>query len=56
MKITQTQLEQVNDRMQALIRSNSFYGKKLEAAGMTEVHTPEEFAKRKICGTRIRWD
>ena len=45
MKITQTQLEQVNDRMQALIRSNSFYGKKLEAAGMTEVHTPEEFAK-----------
>ena len=28
MKITQTQLEQVNDRMQALIRSNSFYGKK----------------------------
>ena len=36
MKITQTQLEQVNDRMQALIRSNSFYGKKLEAAGMTE--------------------
>ena len=27
MKITQTQLEQVNDRMQALIRSNSFYGK-----------------------------
>ena len=31
MKITQTQLEQVNDRMQALIRSNSFYGKKPKA-------------------------
>ncbi len=27
MKITQTQLEQVNDRMQALIRSNSFMAK-----------------------------
>ncbi len=45
MKINETQLEQVNDRIQALVRSNSFYGKKLEAAGMTEVHTPEEFAK-----------
>ena len=44
MKINETQLEQVNDRIQALVRSNSFYGKKLEAAGMTEVHTPEEFA------------
>ena len=47
MKINETQLEQVNDRIQALVRSNSFYGKKLEAAGMTEVHTPEEFAKLK---------
>lgn len=45
MKITETQLEQVNDRIQALIRSNSFYGKKLEAAGITSVHTSEEFAK-----------
>lgn len=43
MQITATQLEQVNDRIQALVRSNSFYGKKLEAAGMTAVHTPEEF-------------
>ena len=43
MQITTTQLEQVNDRIQALVRSNSFYGKKLEAAGMTAVHTPEEF-------------
>lgn len=29
MKINETQLEQVNDRIQALVRSNSFYGKKL---------------------------
>ena len=28
MKITQKQLEQVNDRIQALIKSSSFYGKK----------------------------
>lgn len=27
MKINETQLEQVNDRIQALVRSNSFYGK-----------------------------
>lgn len=45
MKITEIQLEQVNNRIQALICSNSFYGKKLEAAGITSVHTPEEFAK-----------
>lgn len=45
MKITQTQLDQVNDRIQALIRSDSFYGKKLEAAGITAVHSPEEFTK-----------
>ena len=45
MQITETQLAQVNDRIRALIASNSFYGKKLEEAGITEVHTPEEFAK-----------
>ncbi|ADU23225.1 MULTISPECIES: phenylacetate--CoA ligase family protein [Ruminococcus] len=45
MQITETQLAQVNDRIRALIASNSFYGKKLEEAGITEVHTPEDFAK-----------
>ena len=45
MKITQKQLEQVNDRIQALIKSSSFYGKKLEEAGITEVSSYEEFLK-----------
>lgn len=45
MQITETQLAQVNDRIRALIASNSFYGKKLEEAGITEVHTPDDFAK-----------
>ena len=45
MKITQKQLEQVNDRIQALIKSSSFYGKKLEEAGITEVNSYEEFLK-----------
>ena len=45
MKISEKQLEQVNDRIQALIHSNSFYGKKLEAAGVSAVHNAEEFLK-----------
>lgn len=45
MKITETQLKLVNSRIQALLHSNSFYGKKLEKAGFSTVHSPEEFAK-----------
>ncbi|MBO5559941.1 MAG: phenylacetate--CoA ligase [Ruminococcus sp.] len=45
MQITEKQLEQVNDRIRALIASNSFYGKKLEEAGISEVNSPEDFAK-----------
>ena len=45
MQISQTQLEQVNDRIKALIASDSFYGKKLEDAGISEVRTVEDFLK-----------
>ena len=45
MQISKTQLAQVNDRIKALIKSNSFYGKKLEEAGITEVNSYEEFLK-----------
>ena len=59
MKINETQLEQVNDRIQALVRSNSFYGKKLEAAGMTEVNPKSSpncrSLRKRICVTLIRW-
>ena len=43
MKISEKQLEEVNDRIRALVAADSFYGKKLEAAGITEVHSAEEF-------------
>ncbi|MBQ9364864.1 MAG: phenylacetate--CoA ligase [Schwartzia sp.] len=43
MRISKLQLEQVNDRIKALVAADSFYGKKLEAAGITEVHSEEEF-------------
>ena len=49
MKINETQLEQVNDRIQALVRSNSFYGKKLEAAGMVHKVPTEEGALYQCC-------
>lgn len=43
MKITSHQLELVNNRMQALIASNSFYGEKLKEAGILKVDSAEEF-------------
>ena len=45
MQISNEQLKLVNDRIQALIASDSFYGKKLAEAGITEVHTPEDFLR-----------
>ncbi len=45
MQITSEQLALVNDRIRALIASDSFYGKKLEEAGITEVRSPEEFLR-----------
>ncbi len=43
MKINQTQLKKVNGRIAALLKSNNFYGKKLQEAGVTEIHSAEEF-------------
>lgn len=45
MKITEEQLKLVNDRIDALEAANSFYGKKLEEAGINHVSSPEEFEK-----------
>ena len=45
MEISELQLSQVNNRIQALINANSFYGKKLSEAGVTEVKTAEDFKK-----------
>ncbi|MEE1300010.1 MAG: phenylacetate--CoA ligase family protein, partial [Acutalibacteraceae bacterium] len=43
MKISELQLQQVNHQIHALVEAGSFYGKKLEAAGITGVSTQEEF-------------
>jgi len=43
MNISKRQLECVNDRIAALIASNSFYGEKLREAGITKVESAEEF-------------
>ena len=45
MQITATQLEQVNKQIQALVYAESFYGKKLEDAGISGVSSPEDFTK-----------
>lgn len=45
MQISEKQLAQVNDRIQALLKADSFYGKKLREAGITEVRTAEEFLR-----------
>ena len=45
MKISEKQIELVNSRIQALEKAGSFYGKKLKQAGITEIHTAEDFEK-----------
>ena len=43
MKINQTQIDQVNGRIEALLAADSFYGKKLRAAGISGIRTAEDF-------------
>ncbi len=43
MKINETQIAQVNDRIAALLHSNNFYGKKLQQAGVSAILTAEDF-------------
>ena len=45
MQITKEQLALVNDRINALVASGSFYGKKLKEAGIDHVDSPEDFIK-----------
>ncbi len=43
MRISDSQIQLVNGRINALIAADNFYGKKLKEAGITSVSTPEEF-------------
>ena len=43
MRISESQLRLVNGRIAALLAADNFYGKKLKAAGVSEVSSPEEF-------------
>ena len=43
MQISEKQLAQVNDRIKALLDADSFYGKKLREAGISEVRSAEDF-------------
>ena len=45
MQITETQIAQVNNQIQALLKAESFYGKKLEKAGVTSIQSAEDFQK-----------
>lgn len=45
MRINERQLEQVNERIKALLESDSFYGRKLKDAGITRVDDFESFLK-----------
>ena len=44
MRISDSQIKQVNSRIDALVAANNFYGKKLKAAGITSISTPDDFA------------
>ena len=43
MRISDSQIRLVNGRIEALVAADNFYGKKLKAAGISSVSTPEEF-------------
>ena len=43
MQISQSQIEQVNKQIQALVNAKSFYGKKLAGAGITGISSAEDF-------------
>ncbi len=43
MIISELQISQVNQQIEALVNAGSFYGKKLEQAGITSISTQEEF-------------
>ena len=45
MQITEQQLALVNSRIEALVKSGSFYGKKLSEAGISHVDSPADFEK-----------
>lgn len=44
MQISDLQISQVNKQIQSLRKAGSFYGKKLEEAGISGISTPEDFA------------
>ena len=43
MQITETQIAKVNKQIKALLSAESFYGKKLEEAGVTSIQSAEDF-------------
>ncbi len=45
MQISEKQINLVNERIKALVSAGSFYGKKLKEAGITEIHSAEDFLK-----------
>ncbi len=45
MQINETQLQLVNERIEALLKADNFYGKKLKEAGVTKVESAEDFEK-----------
>ena len=45
MQISEEQIRLVNDRIHALVKAESFYGRKLEEAGIESIATAEDFLK-----------
>ena len=43
MKISESQLKLVNDQVQRLVKSDNYFGRRLQEAGVTEVRTEEDF-------------
>ena len=54
MRISDSQIKQVNSRIDALVAANNFYGKKLKAAGITSISRRSPSPRRATSGTPIR--
>ena len=43
MQISEKQLALVNDRLQAILKSDNYFGQMYKEMGITEIKTPEDF-------------
>ena len=49
MQISEKQLALVNDRLQAILKSDNYFAQLYKEQGITEIKTVEDFKKAPLC-------